>query len=132
MKLTLNRTAKRPEYTIGHLYINDVLFCDTCEDAVRPDGVKIPGQTAIPAGTYEIVISYSNRFRKMLPLLLNVPMFEGVRIHSGNTADDSEGCILVGSNTKRGMVTNSRATMAKLMEILETAIKKEKITIEIK
>ena len=131
MKLTLKRIALQPTYTIGRLYIDGEYFCDTCEDTVRPDGKKIPGETAIPFGTYRVVITQSARFKKKLPELLDVPYFVGVRIHSGNTAKDSEGCILVGRNTVKGMVTQSRDTMKKLMAILEPACSKHIVTIEI-
>lgn len=131
MKLTLRRIALQPTYTIGRLYIDGVYFCDTCEDTVRMDGKKIPGETAIPYGTYRVVITKSARFKKMLPELLNVPYFSGIRIHSGNTAKDSEGCILVGRNTIKGTVTQSRDTMTKLMTKLEPACEKGIVTIEI-
>lgn len=88
MLLTLKRTYKGPEYTIGKLYINKEYFCDTLEDAIRKE--KIYAETAIPFGKYEVTITYSPRFKKNLPLLLNVPGFEGVRIHSGNNADYKE------------------------------------------
>lgn len=131
MKLTLKRIALRPTYTIGKLYIDGEYFCDTCEDTVRMDGKKIQGETAIPFGTYRVVITQSARFKKKLPELLDVPYFVGVRIHSGNTAKDSEGCILVGRNTIKGMVTQSRDTMKKLMAIIEPACSKHIVTIEI-
>lgn len=129
MKLILRRIAFRSTYTIGRLYINDIKFCDTIEDRVPKDGKKVPGLTAIPAGTYEVKLSWSPRFKKTLPLLLDVPGFSGVRIHSGNTEKDSEGCIIVGNNDKVGWVSNSRATMNRLMERLEAS--KTPITIEI-
>lgn len=129
MKLVLKRIAFRPTYTIGRLYINDSKFCDTIEDRVPKDGKKVPGLTAIPAGTYEVKLSWSPRFQKTLPLLLDVPGFSGVRIHSGNTEKDSEGCIIVGNNDKIGWVSNSRATMNRLMERLKAS--KTPITIEI-
>lgn len=129
MKLVLRRVAFRSTYTIGRLYINDIKFCDTIEDTVRKDGKKVPGLTAIPAGTYEVKLSWSPRFKKTLPLLLDVPGFSGVRIHSGNTEKDSEGCIIVGNNDKVGWVSNSRATMNRLMERLKAS--KTPITIEI-
>lgn len=115
MKMKLKRTFKGAEYTIGKLYLNDEYFCDTLEDVVRPEGRKIAGKTAIPAGEYKVVLTESKRFKKLLPLLINVPNFTGVRIHSGNTHHDTEGCILVGENKVKGRVINSRATMNRLM-----------------
>ena len=90
MKLTLRRIALQPTYTIGRMYIDGVYFCDTCEDTVRPKGQKVPGETAIPYGTYRVVITKSARFKKMLPEILNVPYFSGIRIHAGNYADYKE------------------------------------------
>lgn len=130
MLLTLKRTYKGLEYTIGKLYINKEYFCDTLEDAIRKE--KVAGETAIPFGKYEVTISYSPRFKKNLPLLLNVPNFEGVRIHSGNTKDDTEGCILVGFNKAKGKVLDSRVTFTKLMNKLKPIFEiKEKIELEI-
>ena len=130
MRIVVKRTFKGKDYTIGKLYINGQYFCDTLEDVVR-DGEKVYGKTAIPEGTYTIVLTMSNRFKKMLPLLLQVPKFEGVRIHSGNTAADTEGCILVGKNKEKGKVLESRAVFAQLMKRLESVENKENITIEI-
>lgn len=128
MKLELKRIAKRPTYTIGRLYIDGQYFCDTCEDCdrgLRDDmpldyikHAKVYGITAIPTGTYKVSITYSQKFKKNLPLIHNVKGFEGIRIHSGNTADDSLGCVLVGENKAVGKVLNSRATMDRLMPIL--------------
>lgn len=130
MYLKLKRTYKGPEYTIGKLYINNEYFCDTLEDAIREK--KVYTETAIPFGKYEVTISYSPRFKKNLPLLLNVPDFEGVRIHSGNTKDDTEGCILVGFNKAKGKVLDSRVTFTKLMNKLKPVYEiKEKIELEI-
>lgn len=84
---------------IGELTIDGVHQCFTLEDKVREK--KIFGKTAIPPGRYEVTVSFSNHFQKKLPLLMNVPNFEGVRIHSGNTAKDTEGCILVGMTKGR-------------------------------
>lgn len=124
MKLTLVRIANRPTYCIGKLYIDGVYFCDTIEDTDRglDDsmsvkevlGRKIKGQTAIPTGTYTVEITYSPKYKRMMPLLLNVKGYSGIRIHSGNTSKDTEGCLLVGKNTKVGMVTDSRNTYQKL------------------
>ena len=130
MRIVVKRTFKGKDYTIGKLYINGDYFCDTLEDVVR-DGEKVYGKTAIPEGTYTIVLTMSNRFKKILPLLLQVPKFEGVRIHSGNTAADTEGCILVGKNKEKGKVLESRAVFAQLMKRLESVENKETITIEL-
>lgn len=128
MIITLRRIAMKDTYTIGKLYIDGVYFCDTVEDKDRglDDSMeestiksrKVYGETAIPLGTYKVEITYSPKFRKNLPLLYNVKGFEGIRIHSGNTAKDSLGCIIVGKNKKVGMVLDSRSTMTKLMKIL--------------
>ena len=142
MNITLNRIAKKSKYTIGKLYINDKYFCDTLEDTDRGltqsmteqqiVSKKVYGATAIPTGTYRIIISYSNKFKKQMPLLLNVPGFAGIRIHSGNTEKDSLGCILVGKNKAVGKVLESRDTYSKLFSILQEANKKETIKITIK
>ena len=93
---------------------------------------KVYGETAIPTGIYRVIISYSNRFKKQMPLLLNVPGFAGIRIHTGNTEKDSLGCILVGKNKAVGKVLESRDTYNKLFSILQKADKKEAIKITIK
>ena len=129
MKLKVERIYKADTYTIGRLYIDNVFFSNTLEDVVRPDGVKVFGETAIPAGTYKVILNMSNRFKRIMPLLLNVPNFEGIRIHEGNSAADSSGCLLVGKNTVKGKVTNSKKTFAELMSVLKLA--KDEITIEI-
>ena len=131
MIITLERKEYK-SYTAGSLFIDDIFECYTLEDTVRD--VKIAGKTAIPIGTYEVIITYSNRFKKPLPLLLNVPNFEGVRIHSGNTVENTEGCILVGlDNGNDGFLGNSRAAMARIMPAIEDAIKSgEKVMLEIK
>lgn len=96
MEIKLKRIAKRPKYTIGKLYINDKYVCDTLEDTDRGlnkdmplneiKSKKVHGETAIPTGRYQVVWTYSNKFKRSLPLLLNVPGFEGIRLHNGNTA----------------------------------------------
>ena len=127
MKLKLERLYLKPDYTIGKLYIDGKYFCDTLEDQVR----KIPGRTAIPAGVYEVIVNISPRFRRKLPRLLDVPGFDGILIHRGNTAEDTSGCILVGENRERGKVINSTRYEVQLTGILERAQEKGKITIEI-
>ncbi len=130
MKLISERIYKAPDYTISNLSIDGKFFCHVLEDVVRKDGVKIYGKTAIPTGTYKVILSVSNRFKILMPLLLNVPNFEGIRIHAGNTAADTHGCLLVGVNSAKGKVTESKKTFAKLMEILQAS--NTEITIEIK
>lgn len=126
MKLTLKRIFKGEKYTIGKLYIDGEYFADTLEDPVREE--KIYGETAIPIGTYKVTITLSPRFRRWLPLLHDVPNFEGVRIHRGNTPEDTHGCILVGQNKIKGQVVNSAYTEIELMKRLKG---QTDITIEI-
>lgn len=121
MNIIIKRIFKGPDYTIGKLYIDGKYFCDTLEDTVRPAGVKIPGKTAIPAGKYKIKLTESLRFGRLMPRLENVPGFMGVLIHSGNTAEDTEGCILVGKNRVKGKVLDSRETFAKFLRLLFVA-----------
>lgn len=139
MILTLDRKYKLPTYTIGKLYIDGEYFCDTLEDKDRGltddmtvseiSKIKIKKETAIPTGTYKVTITYSNRFKKNMPLINDVKGFEGIRIHSGNTDKDTEGCVLVGFNKIKGNVINSRDTYNKLFSILS---KSNNITITIK
>ena len=142
MEIRINRIASKELYTIGNLYINGTYFCDTLEDADRGltdtmeiDEIlenKLKGITAIPTGKYDVILTFSPRFKRVLPLLLSVKGFEGIRIHAGNTAEDTEGCLLVGENKEKGKVLNSRATFERLMAILlECEKKKEKVTITI-
>ena len=123
MKLILTRIARKAEYTIGRLEDeNGKKLCDTLEPIWRNyDGgeLKIPKKSAIPEGSYRVVVTKSRRFQKYLPLLVGVPGFEGVRIHAGNTSRDTEGCILVGQNLQVGKVLWSRITLSKLMKIIE-------------
>lgn len=141
MKLTLKRIALRPTYTIGKLYIDGAYFCDTLEDTVRDTNKsgkfdngeqKIKGKTAVPYGTYEIKWTYSPRFKKYTPQLMNVPSFEGIRVHAGNTSADTEGCLILGENKQVGKVLNSRATINKFYPIIKEACSNGKVTIEIK
>lgn len=154
MEILVKRVAKRPSYTIGKLYINNQYFCDTCEDVDRGltqstplDQIKkkkVASQTAIPTGKYDITMNVvSPRFSQKffykancdggkLPRLINVPGFDGVLIHVGNTAADSAGCLLVGKNTEVGKVLNSRNTFLSLYKKMKEANQKgEKITITI-
>ncbi len=134
MYLQLVREDFTYKATEGRLYVNGTFECYTLEDKDRyleDNGIKIANNTAIPRGIYKVELTMSNRFLKVLPVLRNVPQFTGIRIHSGNTSNDTEGCILVGTvNAKESdnFIGNSRVALAKLMAKLETA---EDITLEI-
>ncbi len=128
IKLLLKRIARKPGYTIGKLFVDGEYFCDTLEDTDRLDEgmsldeikkLKQPGQTAIPEGSYKVIVSVSPKFKRLLPRLQNVPGYDGVLIHRGNTAKDTAGCILVGENKKVGMVLNSTYYEERLVEILK-------------
>lgn len=139
MKLELKRVAKRDTYTIGKLYIDGVYFCDTLEDKDRGlyqgmllndiKRIKVMHQTAIPTGTYKVIVNMSPKFKRNLPRLLNVPGYEGILIHRGNTDKDTSGCILVGENKQVGKVINSTPYELKLVELLKD---REDVIIEIK
>ena len=122
MKIEVKRIFKGAYYTIGKMYLDGIYFCDTLEDTVRDFGKngkgKVYGETAIPAGTYDVILSHSPKFKRTLPELLNVPYFEYIRIHAGNTAEDSHGCILVGENKVKGKVLNSRIWEKRLVDRL--------------
>lgn len=128
MKLKLIRIFGTEGFTEGKLYIDDVFECYTVEDEDRlleAGGTKIYGQTAIPKGSYEVVMSMSPRFKKLLPEITDVPGFEGVRIHSGNSSKNTEGCIIVGSTNDReddDWIGGSRAAMDQLMKKLGAAV----------
>lgn len=141
-KFTLQRLYYRDKYTIGKLYFRGEYICDTLEppsakltskDTVKKIKVaKSKGLRAIPSGQYRIVHTYSPRFKKRLPLLLNVPGFQGIRIHAGNTAKDTQGCILPGYNTKKGMVTSSCKALINVISLIQSSIANgEKVWIDI-
>ena len=132
MRILLQRHALKAGYTIGRMEINGRYFCDTLEDTDRGlresmtedeiAALKVKGATAIPIGTYRIDMqTRSPRFGRVLPRLVSVKGYTGVLIHSGNTAADTEGCILVGENRERGKVLNSRATLESLLVFLRAA-----------
>ena len=135
MKLELNRIATRPSYTVGRLFVDGKYFCDTLEDRCRDLNreEKVMHETAIPAGVYEVIVNVSMKFKRKLPLLLNVPHFTGIRIHRGNTDKDTSGCILVGENKQPGRVINSTGYELKLTELIEKVmLAGEKITIQVR
>lgn len=135
MELKLNRIFLGSSATIGELLVNDKHLCDTLEDRVRPEGEKVYGKTAIPEGTYEVKLTHSPRFKKILPEILNVPNFSGIRIHKGNQSSKTEGCVLVGTwdGKKEDWISDSKIAFNKLMSLLQEATdKKEPITITIK
>ena len=152
MELILERIAKRKTYTIGHLYIRqqvmdeylpgteDKYFCDTLEPTWRDyanGAYKVKGRSAIPEGRYAVVISWSPKFKQWLPILLGGPEFnkqwQGIRIHAGNTAKDTQGCILVGRNQRVGEVLESRKWLYELKQkIVEAKDKGEPVWITIK
>ena len=121
--MTLTRTAKRKTYTIGRLEIDGAYLCDTLEPEWRDlkRKHKVRGRTAIPEGRYPVVITWSPKFGQWLPLLLHVPLFEGIRIHAGNTPADTAGCILPGENRKKGHVLNSALYVRLLKQLIVEA-----------
>lgn len=120
IQIKVERYAFLSTYTIGRMLINGKYFCDTLEDQVRDltSEKKVYSKTAIPAGKYEVRVTWSPKFKRNLPLLLGVPYFSGIRIHRGNKANDTSGCILVGENKVKGMVINSTGYELALTKIL--------------
>lgn len=138
MKMLLLRQPSADGATLGDLWLEDPngvsrLECYTLEDVIRPKGMKIFGKTCIPSGTYNVVVNTSPRFRTRLPLLENVKGFEGIRIHPGNSPDDTDGCILPGRVRGIGRVEQSRAAFEPLLRKIEGALLRgEKVTLEIR
>lgn len=140
MKLLLKRIFRGDKYTIGRLYIDGEYFSDTLEDTDRGlssdmseeqiKKIKVYGKTAIPKGTYKVEVTYSPKFKRYLPILLNTRGFTSIRIHSGNTPEDTLGCLLVGFNKEKGKVLNSRVTSDKLTALLRNCEEEIHITIE--
>ena len=141
MEIKVIRKTKTPLSTIGGLSINGAFTCFTLEDCDRGLSSEFPldeivrkkvfGKTAIPTGRYEIAITFSNHFQKMLPILLNVPGYQGVRVHSVNRPDQTEGCILVGVHKEVDMITESRIAFNDLMDKITEVVAMEKIFITI-
>jgi hypothetical protein len=141
MLLTLQAINKGAESTMSALYMNGAKLCHVLEDTDRGltsdmtldqiKAIKVHGKTAIPEGSYEVVICYSYRFKCLLPMLLHVPGFDGIRIHAGNTVADTDGCLLVGQYLSPNTISDSRKTLESLMNILPKIMKKDKIMLHI-
>ena len=142
MELELTRTTRTNKSTIGSLTLNGQFECFILEDKDRGlhqgmtrselTALKIKHQTAIPTGRYEIAINFSNKFNKMLPLLLDVPAFEGIRIHPGNDELDTSGCLLPGKDKGTNQVSSSRAAFKTLFDKIQSALHHEKVFITVK
>lgn len=122
MELKLERDVRTEEFSLGRLFVDGEEECFTVEDRVRPAGEKVHGETAIPAGRYKVIITMSPRFKRMLPLLVDVPGFEGIRIHPGNDAGDTEGCILPGRRRTQDGVGESRLAFDALYNKIGNAL----------
>lgn len=138
MRLRLERFEFQPDVTLGKLYVDGVYQCFILEDVVREEpGIpvaqwKVSGKTAIPTGTYNLIYNMSNRFKRNMFLLLNVPGFEGIRIHSGNTSADTEGCLLTGTMRTSNAVQGSKGALAVLeLKVVPSIQRGEKVTVEI-
>lgn len=138
MKLALERLQRDADVTIGSLTVDGDWECWTLEDAVREvpgqpvSSWKIAGQTAIPAGTYPVTLTQSARFKRILPSVDGVPGFVGIRIHAGNTAADTEGCILVGGDRWPKSIGHSQVALAALMTKIGEALRKgERVTLTV-
>ena len=130
MQLELFREPTVDGVTHGKLSVNGVFECYTLEDAIRDH--KLLAETAIPPGSYKVTIDRSQRFQKMLPHVLNVPGYEGIRIHSGNTIDDTEGCILVGNYREGASIRESRVALERLQKKMADAMAKgERLTLTV-
>lgn len=139
MEILVQREPSTLNSTAGTLMVDGVVECFTLEDVVREvpgkpvSTWKLAGKTAIPTGAYQVIIDFSDRFQRQMPHVLNVPGFDGVRIHSGNTAADTEGCILLGKQ-RNGLddVIESRGAFADFFPKLQAAVKRgEQVTITI-
>lgn len=128
-EMLITRRTYTRNSTIGDLYIDGQYFSHTLEDTIRE--VKVAGVTAIPYGRYEVIINFSNRFQRPMPLLLNVPGFLGVRIHSGNDASSTEGCILVGFTEADDFIGNSKSAFSQLFSKIQKSLKHGKVWITV-
>jgi len=131
MELVVTRKTFDDQCTLGELAVDGVFECFTLEPVTRPEGAeKVFGKTAIPYGSYDVTITYSNRMGRDLPLLGEVPNFEGVRIHPGNFPADTEGCLLVGESEGHDEVLTSRTAFEGVFGKIRNVLGKgEKVTI---
>ena len=140
MELNLRRLTFKENYTEGQLFVDGAYFCDTLEDRTRdfnkdgdlddPGETKVYGETAIPFGTYNVVMSYSNKFKKVMPEIQHVKGFEGIRIHAGTLPQHTLGCVLCGVYEKDGRLTKPRETIKELYPLIQDAInRKEQVKI---
>lgn len=132
MEIEIVRTTFTANSTIGKLFIDGKFECYTLEDVKRPAGVKIKGETCIPDGRYQVIVNFSSRFKRLMPLLLNVPMFTGIRIHNGNTKSDTLGCILVGQSAGIDRVFKSVDAYNALFPKIDKAVRNEKVWITVR
>jgi hypothetical protein len=132
MNIDVIRKTFTEKTTIGELWINGQFECFTLEDRTRAPGVKIAKETSIPYGRYRCVLDFSQRFQKVCPHILDVPMFTGIRIHAGNTEADTEGCLLLGLVAEPDKVLYSRQALAHFNRVLESVVRKETVWITFK
>ena len=143
MEIEVIRRHFKETYTIGKLYIDKVYFCDTLEDKVRdlrdlnndgdfddPGEGKIYGETAIPCGRYQVIVTYSPKFQKRLPELFKVPGFKNIRIHAGTNPKHTEGCVLIGENKEKGRLVNGPYYQTRLVQMMDETGDKIFITIK--
>ena len=129
MQIMLTRNWKKPDYTIGRIFINNAFFCNSMEPidrGLRQDmpiedikRLKVKNKTAIPTGTYKVMMTWSPKYQKKMPQIMNVPCFDGVRFHPGNKPKDTRGCVLPGENSVKGMVVNSTKYFNQFVSMLE-------------
>ena len=136
MNIVVIRDPSTDVSTLGKVYVNGLFQCYSLEDVDRrleDGGTKIPGETAIPRGVYKVVIDWSNRFKKEMMHILDVPGFEGIRIHAGNRSCDTSGCLLIGNGVAKDYLLDSRSAVNKLFATVEAALDRgDEVTLEVK
>ena len=136
MELVVIRGETTETSTFGKLYVNGLFSCFTLEDTDRKleaGGEKVPGETCIPRGKYNVIIDWSNRFKKEMIHVLDVPGFEGIRVHAGNTNEATSGCLLLGNGKAKEYLLDSRSAVNKVFALVEGALDRgETVTLEVK